>query len=145
MEMQDYLAGWLDGTTEPPAVTRLIGIRLLEAGEGRARLTLTTGPQHYNPMQIVHGGILCDLADAAMGVALASALESGESFTTVQLGIQYFRSLREGSLVAAGHIVRRGSNVGYIECEIEDEAGRLVAKASSTCFITRSGPVSPGS
>jgi len=138
MEMHDYLAGWLSGSAEPPPVTQLIGIRLLEAGSGEAKLTLKTGPQHYNPMQIVHGGILCDLADAAMGVAMASALEAGETFTTVQLGIQFFRALREESLVARGRILRRGANVGHVECEIEDGAGRLIAKATSTCYIIRS-------
>jgi acyl-coenzyme A thioesterase PaaI-like protein len=56
--LQDILDGWLKGTVEPPSVTKLVGIRLLDGQSGVARLELTTGQQHYNPMGIVHGGIL---------------------------------------------------------------------------------------
>ena len=34
---------------------------------GRARIVLAAGPQHANPMGTLHGGILCDIADAAIG------------------------------------------------------------------------------
>jgi hypothetical protein len=50
-------------------VGKLIGLKLLEAGDGRAVVTLEAGPQHTNPMGTLHGGILCDIADAAMGIA----------------------------------------------------------------------------
>jgi uncharacterized protein (TIGR00369 family) len=43
----------------------------------------------------------------------------------------------EGLLKAEGKVVRLGNTVGYIECEITDERGRLVAKASSTCLALR--------
>jgi acyl-coenzyme A thioesterase PaaI-like protein len=46
---------------------------------------LRSGPQHANPMGTLHGGVLCDLADAAMGMAFASTLAPGESFTTMAL------------------------------------------------------------
>ena len=86
-------------------------------------------------MGTVHGGILCDLADAAMGVAMASSLKGGETFRTVELHINYFRSVQESLLTAVGRTVRRGRTTGYVECEIVDETGTLVAKASSCCLI----------
>jgi acyl-coenzyme A thioesterase PaaI-like protein len=43
----------------------------------------------------------------------------------------------EARLRAEGKVVRRGSTVGYVECEITDESGRLVAKAASTCMALR--------
>jgi uncharacterized protein (TIGR00369 family) len=54
---------------------------------------LDAGPQHANPMGTLHGGILCDLADAAMGIAYASTLEEGESFTTLELKINFFKPI----------------------------------------------------
>jgi uncharacterized protein (TIGR00369 family) len=88
-------------------------------------------------MGTLHGGILCDIADAAMGMAFASTLAPGESFTTVELKINFFRPVWEDRLTAEGQVVRRGRNLGYVECEITDERGRLVAKAASTCLVLR--------
>ncbi len=118
-------------------VGELIGFKIIEAGDGRAVVTLEAGPQHANPMGTLHGGILCDIADAAMGVAFNSTLASTESFTTVELKINFFRPVWKAKLRAEGKIVRRGKTVGYVECEIADENGRAIAKASSTCLVLR--------
>lgn len=123
--------------TNNVAVARLIGFEAKEIAVGRATVTLAAGPQHANPMGTLHGGILCDIADAAMGMAFASTLAPDESFTTVELKINFFRPVWEARLRAEGKVVRRGSSVGYIECEITDDQGRLVAKAASTCLALR--------
>ena len=120
-------------------VGRLIGFEVKELADGRAVVTLAVGPQHANPMGTLHGGILCDIADAAMGMAFASTLVAGESFTTIELKINFFRPVWEARLQAEGKVVRRGSTIGYVECEITNEGGRLVAKASSTCMALRGG------
>jgi uncharacterized protein (TIGR00369 family) len=119
------------------SIARLIGFEAHEIADGRAIVTLAAGKQHANPMGTLHGGVLCDIADAAMGMAFASTLASGESFTTIELKINFFRPVWEARLRAEGKVVRRGNTVGYIECEITDEAGRLVAKSSSTCMVLR--------
>ena len=118
-------------------VARLIGFEAQEIGDGRAVVSLAAGQQHANPMGTLHGGILCDIADAAMGMAFASTLAPDETFTTIELKINFFRPIWEARLRAEGKVVRRGSSVGYIECEITDEGGRLVAKAASTCMALR--------
>ena len=123
-------------TKEVP-IARLIGFEANEIADGRAVVTLVAGPQHANPMGTLHGGVLCDIADAAMGMAFHSTLAPGESFTTIELKINFFRPVWEARLRAEGKVVRRGNTVGYIECEITDEAGRLVAKSSSTCMLLR--------
>jgi uncharacterized protein (TIGR00369 family) len=118
-------------------VGKLIGFETKVIREGQAQVTLQTGPQHTNPMGTVHGGILCDIADAAMGIAFASTLAAGESFTTVELKINYLRPVWQTALKADGKVVKRGGTIGYVECEVLDEANRLVAKAASTCLILR--------
>jgi uncharacterized protein (TIGR00369 family) len=123
--------------TKDVPVARLIGFDAKEIADGRAVVTLAAGRQHANPMGTLHGGILCDIADAAMGMAFASTLAPDESFTTIELKINFFRPVWEAHLRAEGKVVRRGSTVGYIECEITDEGGRLVAKAASTCMALR--------
>jgi uncharacterized protein (TIGR00369 family) len=115
----------------------LIGFESLETGDGRAIITLQSGPQHFNPMGTLHGGVLCDIADTAMGFAFASTLTPDESFTTVELKINYLRPVREAKLRAEGRVIQRGRTVGYVECEVTDENGKLVAKSSSTCLVLR--------
>src|SRR5215467_1971862 len=81
-------------------IAQLIGFSVAEAGEGKAVVNLKSGPQHFNPMGTLHGGVLCDIADTAMGFAFASTLAVGESFTTIELKISYLRPVREAKLRA---------------------------------------------
>jgi uncharacterized protein (TIGR00369 family) len=115
----------------------LIGFQISEAGDGRAVVTMQSGPQHFNPMGTLHGGVLCDIADTAMGFAFSSTLDPGESFTTIELKINYLRPVREARLRAEGRVAQRGRTLGYVECDVTDENGKLVAKSSSTCMVLR--------
>jgi uncharacterized protein (TIGR00369 family) len=62
---------------------------------------------------------------------------SGETFTTVELKINYLRPVREAKLRAEGRVVQRGRTIGYVECEVTDENGKLIAKSNSTCLVLR--------
>ena len=118
-------------------VGRLIGFEAKDIADGRATVVLAAGPQHANPMGTLHGGILCDIADAAMGMEFASTLTPEESFTTVELKINFFRPIWQAELKAEGTVVQRGRTIGYVECNIIDEENRLVARAASTCMVLR--------
>ena len=118
-------------------IAELIGFHVDEVGDGRAVLSLRAGPQHANPMGTLHGGILCDIADAAMGYAFASTLAPEESFTTVDLKIHFFRPVWTAELRAEGRVAHRGRTIGYVECDVTDEKGRMIAKSSSTCLVLR--------
>jgi uncharacterized protein (TIGR00369 family) len=118
-------------------IARLIGFEAKDIADGRATVVLTAGPQHANPMGTLHGGILCDIADAAMGLAFASTLAPEESFTTVELKINFFRPVWQAQLRAEGMVVRRGGTIGYVECTVTDDKNQLVAKAASTCMVLR--------
>jgi uncharacterized protein (TIGR00369 family) len=88
-------------------------------------------------MGTLHGGVLCDIADAAMGLAYASALDEDESFTTLELKINFLKPVWTGRLRALGRVVKMGRTVGLVECDVTDESGALVARASSTCLTLR--------
>jgi uncharacterized protein (TIGR00369 family) len=123
--------------TNDVPVARLIGFEAKDIADGRATVVLAAGPRHANPMGTLHGGILCDIADAAMGIAFASTLAPEESFTTVELKINFFRPVWQARLKAQATVVRRGQTIGYVECTITDDENRLVAKAASTCMVLR--------
>ena len=141
--MLERVRAMLRGEAPDPPVARLIGFRLVEVAPGRAVFEMEAGDRHANPMGTLHGGILCDIADAAMGIAYASTLEEGESFTTLELKINFLKPVWKARLRAEGHLVKRGKTVGLVECDIVDETGSLVARASSTC-LTLSGKQAAG-
>jgi uncharacterized protein (TIGR00369 family) len=124
------------GEVNPP-IAQLLGFRIVASGDGRATVQIDAGERHWNPMGGVHGGVFCDVADAAMGIAYVSTLNEGEKFTTVELKINFLRPVRRGKLIAEGYVVSRGRSMGLVECDVRDEEGRLVAKAASTCLTLR--------
>jgi uncharacterized protein (TIGR00369 family) len=134
---QKHIEDWLAGRVEGARVGTLIGLRLTGFENGVMRLEMEAGPQHHNPMGTLHGGILCDLADLAMGTAMAATLEEGEGFTTVQLVASYLRAVKEGHLTATARIVHKGKSVGHAEAEVVDGEGRAVARFTSVCMILR--------
>jgi uncharacterized protein (TIGR00369 family) len=118
-------------------VARVIGFEAENIGEGRAAVTFAAGPQHANPMGTLHGGILCDIADAAMGIAFASTLAPDESFTTIELKMNFFRPVWQARLRADGTVLQRGRTIAYVECTITDEQSRVIAIAVSTRMVLR--------
>ena len=118
----------------PPPVSRLIGFVLKSIEPGHAIFEMEADERHHNPLGTLHGGIYCDLADAAMGFSYASTLAEDETFTTIELKINFLRAVRKATLTAEARVVKAGSTLGFIECEVKDQNGKLVAKASSTCM-----------
>lgn len=116
-------------------VCKLIGMQVDGVELGLARCSMEAGPQHHNPFGTVHGGILCDLTDLTMGVAFMSTLEPEQALATIELKINYFRPARTGKLSAEARVVHRGRTTGFVECNVTDEAGKLIARASSTCMV----------
>jgi len=125
------------GEIPPPPIGDLIGMSLIEIDAGHAIFELEADRRHANPMGTLHGGILCDLADGALGMAWASELEDGESFTTLELKINFLKPVWRAKLRAEAHVVKRGRTIGLAECDIRDEKGDLVAHATSTLMTLR--------
>jgi len=123
--------------TSPVPVAALIGFSIEPLGDGQAVGRLEAGPQHANPMGTLHGGILCDVADAAMGMAFVTTLKPDESFTTMSLTINFFRPAWEVRLRFDARVVNRSKSTGYLECDITDHDGKRIAKAASTCAVLR--------
>ena len=136
-KMLDLALKMMRGEAPLPPVAQLIGFRLTAVEPGRAVFELQADERHANPMGTLHGGILCDVADAAMGMAYGATLEEGESFTTLELKINFLRPHWTGKLTAVANIVKSGRTIGLVECDLLDEKEQLVARASSTCMTLR--------
>src|ERR687883_574259 len=119
-KMLDDIRMMLSGEVSPPPIATLLGFTLTFVGSGEAVIEFEAAARHANPMGTLHGGVLCDIADAAMGMAYASTLEEGESFTTLELKINFLRPVWRSKLTAEGSVVQRGRTVGLTECTISD-------------------------
>ena len=137
MNLREHLDAMLRGDVPPPPVAELLGLRLVSVADGEVVFELDVRPEHANPMGTIQGGVICALADAAMGLAYASRLDDGESFTTLELKTNYLRQVRDGTLVATGRVVHAGRTIGLTSCDVVDGEGRKVAHATSTCMTLR--------
>ena len=127
--LQAERAGWMEH----------LGARITEAEAGRVVIELETGPQHRHGGGVVQGGVITQIADAAMGMSLATLQEDGSWNTTIELKINFLRPVIEGKLRAVGRVVDMRQSLLFGEADVVDGEGRLVARASSTCMVVPPG------
>jgi uncharacterized protein (TIGR00369 family) len=129
----EHFQAMIRGEAEAPPVSQLIGFRMTEASEGRVVMELEVEHRHTSPPGSVHGGVLVDIADAAMGCAYGTVLVEGDVWTTVELKINYLRPAFPGATVRAeARIVNAGKTLALTECDLTNGEGKLLARASST-------------
>jgi uncharacterized protein (TIGR00369 family) len=135
VRMIDGMAALLRGEMPAPPAARLVGFALTSFAPGEAVLELPVTDAHMNPMGTVQGGVLAALTDAAMGWAYMTTLGEGESYTTLEMKINFLKPVRKGALSARARVRKGGRTVGLIECDVLDESGAPVAYAVSTCMM----------
>jgi len=122
----------------PPTIAKTLGFRLIEVGPGTATMELMANTEiHANPMGTIHGGVLCDIADAAIGTAHATSLKEDESFTSIDLQINFFRPVWNGRIRAVAKPVNVGRQISRYVCDILRDDDKLVAQVSSTVMTLR--------
>lgn len=130
-----------DGSLPPPPVAQMLGMRILEAEDGRALFGLEPQEWMYNPIGSVHGGIAATILDSCMGCAVHTTLPEGIGYTTADLQVRYTRSMRagEGLVLAEGTVVHRGSRTATAEGRLflAADGSTLFAHASTGCVILR--------
>ena len=133
----EYMQAVMKGEIAPPPISRTLQFDLVEVGPGRAVFTCTPDESAYNPIGVVHGGLVCTLLDSAAGCALHTTLPAGKGYTSVEIKVSYLKAVRStsGLLTATGTVVKAGSRVGFTEATVTDGSGALVATASSTLLV----------
>ena len=107
------------------------GMEVVEAVSGSVRVAMTVTEQHVNLQGLVHGGMLAILADTACGLSIRSAIEPGRLHITSDLDIHFLAPAGPGVLTGRGRAVKVGRSLAFAEASIEDEDGRLVARAQA--------------
>jgi uncharacterized protein (TIGR00369 family) len=119
-------------------IAELMGFEPIEVEEGRAVFAAVPGPEHYNPIGTVHGGLAATLLDSAMGCAVHTTLGEGAGYTTLELKVNFTRPITSetGRILCEGTVVHRGGRVATAEGRvIAERSGKLLAHGTTTCLI----------
>jgi uncharacterized protein (TIGR00369 family) len=132
--LKDKLKASQEGKEEVQ-IMKTLGMRLEKYGGGAARVSLEVGKKFHNPMGTLHGGIMTDLADACMGIATITTLGDDESFSTLELKMNFLRPVFEGKIVADAKVLHRGKTIAMAEVVVRNEEGKDVARGTATQII----------
>jgi uncharacterized protein (TIGR00369 family) len=133
----EFFREMMAGRLPPPPLVALLGLRLVEAEEGRVVFAGTAAEAFYNGMGVAHGGWAATLLDSAMGCAINTLQPAGRSFTTLELKINYTRPLRHevGEVRCEATVIHAGSRTATADGRVLDSSGKLYAHGSTTCVV----------
>jgi uncharacterized protein (TIGR00369 family) len=136
-----FLQGMIDGLVPPPPIAATLGFEIIAVAPGTAEFRLEPQEYHFNPLGLVHGGVLCTLLDTVIGCALHTTLETGWGYTSIDLNVTYVRpvTLKTGVLTAVGTLSKGGRRVSFASGEIRDAAGATIATATSSLLMFEPG------
>ncbi len=116
---------------------RMMGVNVVEIGEGTAILSMAIRPEMKNGVGWLQGGLFTALADEAMALALYSVTDSKKNIATIAEQTSFLRGAQEGTLVACGRVVRSGRRVAFLEGEVRlgSADGDILARTSASFLI----------
>lgn len=126
-----------DGVLPPPPMISTMNLELVEVNPGVVVFRCNPGPEHYNPLGTVHGGLACTALDTAVGCAAHTTLAAGQGYTSIDLTVSYLRPivLETGPLTVTGAVTRAGRRIIFADGSITDTAGSLLARATSSLLV----------
>ena len=122
----------------PPNSDLTLGMTCLDKSEpGRTVWQMRADERFANPVGIVQGGFIAAFADSSMGASsLTFARERKVFSANAELKVSFLKPAKVGSLLTCtAQVLSGGSRAAFVEAEVVDEEGRLVAKASSTYIL----------
>lgn len=133
----EYLRRIAAGELPGVPIGDTLGFRLVEADEGRVLLRGAADERSYNLIGTVHGGWTAAILDSALALSALSVLGAGQSFTTVDIRINYLRPItaQTGQVAAEGRVLQAGRRLAYAEARLTDAAGKLLAHGTGSCLI----------
>jgi acyl-CoA thioesterase len=111
-----------------------VGVRIVEAGPGRAVARMTLRRSHLNGVDVAQGGAIFTLADFAFAVACNT---HGPVALAIDVSISFLAATTRGTLTAEAREVARSSRLSRVEVDVRDARGTLVALFHGTAYVTR--------
>ena len=127
----DRVNGTFKGT-----VHETLGIEVVEAGPDRVVLQMPVGPQVYQPMGLLHGGVSAIIAESAASIGAYMNCDPEREYAVgVELNVSHLRARTDGSITVTATPIRKGRSMHVWGISIEDEDGKAVAVARCTLAI----------
>ncbi|MDR0189461.1 PaaI family thioesterase [Pseudomonas yamanorum] len=137
-----FMRGLIDGRHPYPPFAEFLDIDLMEIDYGSAVFVGKPTERFFNPIGSIQGGWAATILDAAMGFATHSTLKVGESYTTLEMKLNYVRPLlpSSGKVRCVGKVIHRGGRVATAEAQLLDGNGKLLSHSTETCMIFPAEP-----
>jgi len=113
-----------------------LGIEVVEADEGFAKLRLDFKDHLTHPFGYFHGGAIASLADSAGINAVLTTLKDEEKALTLEMKINYLLPVKDAVVFAEGKVIHKGKKFAVADVDVKSDDGQLVAKAIVTCAIS---------
>ena len=127
-----------DLTEARGAHAHLMGTQYVSFDRASETITMRfTAPDSFvSPRGSVQGGLVAGFLDEAMGWAHVIATEGAEAPLNLDINMTLLKPVLPGPLLAKGRVVRRGKRVIFLEGELFDESGAVLARSTSTAIPT---------
>lgn len=127
------------GRVDMPPSARTLGWAFVDAdpAQGTIRVAFEAREEFVNPLGNIQGGFLAAMLDDTLGPAIAASLPPDQFPATLELKINFLRPTKPGRLVGTGRVVHRGGSIAFLEGELRDDEGNLLATATSTVRLVR--------
>jgi uncharacterized protein (TIGR00369 family) len=114
-----------------------LGFRIVAAEPGKVTLKGRPDERSYNLLKSVHGGWTAAVLDTAMAMSNLTLLGAEQTFTTVDLRINYLRpiTVETGEVTAIGGVLQSGRKIAYVEAKLVDPNGKLLAHGTGSLLI----------
>jgi uncharacterized protein (TIGR00369 family) len=137
MDGRTFMEAIRDGRVAPPPIAMLFGFDIAEIGDGMVTFEVTPDELAYNPIGMVHGGLVCTMLDTVTGCAVHTQLPAGTGYAHIDLQVSYLRPVHghTGRLSARGWVTKPGRRVAFAQGEVSDPAGKLLATATASLAV----------
>lgn len=126
-----------DQLGEMPPAAALLGWQFVDFDEeqGLIRVSFEASPQFVSPSGFIQGGFLVAMLDEVMGCAVTAASKAQSFTTSISISIDFLRPASPGRVLAEGRITSMGKSVVFLEGKLFNDAGKVLARATSSCKL----------
>jgi uncharacterized protein (TIGR00369 family) len=117
----------------------LVGAEIVWVDEGEVVFRCNPDESTYNPLGVVHGGLLCTMLDTAAGCAVQTLLPVGVGYASIEIKVSFLKPLRaaSGEIKVEGRALQVGRRIAFAEAHARDATGELVGHATTSIALTR--------
>jgi uncharacterized protein (TIGR00369 family) len=127
----------IEGRVPLPRAAATLGLQLIhvDADRGTIELAFAASEDFTNPTGNVLGAFQAAMLYDTVGPALLATLAGDQFQSTLGLNVNFLRPVRPGRVIGKGRVVHRDGDMAFLEAELLDSQGTLIATATATARV----------